>query len=90
LTEGTPALPPVSGAFRVEYRTLTGGEATAEALTTAFTPSAPTEVMLDVIGGTAQFYGDDFIVTGTTLSWAALGLSGFLSAGDKLRIAYVS
>lgn len=90
LTAGTLAPPPtISGVFKVEYRTLTLGEETADALTLAHSPVAPTEVMVDVVGGTVAFYGDDFNVSGSTLSWNGLGLDGLLAAGDKLRIAYV-
>lgn len=90
LTEGTPAPPPViSGIWKTEYRVLTAGEVTAGSLTLAQTPAAPSEVMVDAIGGTAQEYATDFSVVGTTLSWSGLGLDGVLSAGDKLRIGYV-
>lgn len=81
--------PVISGIWKTEYRTISGGEATAKQLTLAQTPASGTEVMLDVIGGGAQFYGDDFTVTGTTLSWSGLGLDGVLGSGDKVRIGYV-
>lgn len=71
-----------------EYRTLTGGEITAKQLTLSGTPASPTNVLLDIIGGTAQEYSVDFTVSGTTLSWNGLGLDGLLTAGDKLRIHY--
>jgi hypothetical protein len=84
-----------SGAFvtpnvtpRTEYRTLTALEATNKQLTLANTPSTSGETQLDVIGGGPQFYGDDFSVSGSTLSWNGLGLDGLLATGDKLRIAY--
>lgn len=90
LTAGTLAPPPtVDGIFKVEYRTISAGEATAKALSLAHSPVAVGEVMVDVIGGTAAFYSDDFIVSGSTLSWNGLGLDGLLAAGDKLRISYV-
>ena len=72
----------------VEYRTLTGGEATAESLTLVGTPATPSKVLLDQIGGTSQEYGVDYSVSGTTLTWSGLGLDGVLIAGDKLRIVY--
>jgi hypothetical protein len=89
MTEGGVALPSVSGIFKVEYRTITSGEDSAKQLTLAQTPAAPTEVMLDMIGGTAAFYSNDFTVTGTTLTWNGLGLDGILSTSDKIRITYV-
>jgi len=90
LTAGTLSPPPVvSGVFKIEYRTLTAGEITAKALSLAQSPVAPTEIMVDVIGGSAGFYGDDFIASGSTVSWNGLGYDGLLLAGDKLRIGYV-
>jgi hypothetical protein len=73
---------------KTEYRTISAGEATAKALTLSNSPSISGEVNLDVIGGGPQFYGDDFIVSGSTLDWNGLGLDGLLAAGDKLRISY--
>ena len=90
LTAGTPSVPVVSGTLRVEYRTITVGEETAKALTLAFTPSTASYVMVDVIGGSAQVFGSDYSVSGSSLSWSGLGLDGVLSAGDKLRINYVT
>jgi len=91
LTDGTPAVAPLAGTFKTEYRTLTGGEATAKSLTLALTPATPGEVAVDFIGGGSQYYGDDFTVTGSTLDWTGLGMDSIpLVAGDKLRIMYVS
>ena len=74
--------------FKPEFRTITVGEAAAKSLTLAYTPVTPSEVCLDVVGGAVQFYGDDYSVSGTTLSWNALGLDGVLDSGDKIRIMY--
>lgn len=73
---------------RTEYRTLTLGEATAKSLSLAQSPSTSGQTILDLIGGGATFYGDDFTVSGSTLSWSGLGLDGLLSTGDKLRVQY--
>lgn len=72
----------------VEYRTISGPEGAAEALTLVNTPSNVALVKLDIIGQGAQEFGVDYTVTGSSLSWLGLGLSGVLSAGDKLRISY--
>lgn len=89
MTNGTPVPMGPTGTQNVEYRTLSGGEAAAESLTLSATPISASKVMVDVIGGCAQEYSVDFTVSGTTLSWAGLGLAG-LVAGDKLRINYLS
>jgi hypothetical protein len=73
---------------KTEYRTLSAGEITAKQITLAFTPDAPAEVCLDVIGGGPQFYTDDFSVSSNILSWAGTPLDGLLIAGDKLRVSY--
>lgn len=73
---------------QVEYRTITSGEESSKSLTLASTPSDPTTVILDVAGGPAQVYGDDFTVSGDVLSWSGLGLDGLLEENDQLRIVY--
>jgi hypothetical protein len=73
---------------KTEFRTISSGEATAKALTLIQTPSISSEVTLGISGGGFQFYGDDYTVSGTTLSWSGLGLDGVLSVGDKLVIGY--
>lgn len=87
LTGGGVALPSISGIWKVEYRTVTGGEATANQLTLAHSPAVPGEVMADIVGGGTMFYTDDFTVTGTTFDWSVT--PAFFTAGDKIRIAYV-
>lgn len=79
-----------AGTENVEYRTISSGEAAAKALTLSFGPLVPANVTLDTIGGTSQIYSVDYTVSGTTLSWNGLGLDGLLSAGDVLRIQYLS
>lgn len=74
---------------KVEYRTISGGEATAKQLTLAETPTISGEVMLAIKGGTVQFYGDDFTVSGNVLSWSGLELDGVLDSGDKIILQYV-
>lgn len=77
-----------SGSYAVEIRTVTSGEATAKSLTLAATPATAATTILMIAGAPSQFYGLDFIVVGTTLSWSGLGLDGILAAGDHLTISY--
>jgi len=65
--------------------TLTGSDIIAGSVSLVITPSNPTLTRLTV-GGIRHEYGTDFIVSGSTLSWSGLGLSGILEAGDKLQI----
>jgi hypothetical protein len=43
---------------------------------------------LTVIHGTAQYFGEDFYVYGSHLSWMGSPLDGLLSVGDQVRITY--
>lgn len=74
--------------FKVEYFTLDANQILQKEVGLAHTPSDPTSVMLDVIGSTAQVYGDDFTVVSYTLSWSGGPLDGLLSVGDKIRVSY--
>lgn len=74
---------------KVEYRTITAGEESAKSLTLAETPAEVAEVLLNIKGGGPQFYGDDFTVSGTTLSWSGLDLDGVLLENDKVIIQYI-
>lgn len=87
LTGGGVALPSISGIFKVESRTITAPEAAADALTLAFTPAVPSEVVVMVRGGSVLFYTDDFTVTGATLDWSTI--TGYFASGDKIVITYV-
>jgi hypothetical protein len=74
---------------KTEFRTISSGEATAKQLVLSQTPSAPSEVKVFAVEGSAQFYGDDYIVTGNVLDWSTLGLDTIgLVAGDRLIIDY--
>jgi hypothetical protein len=80
-------VPPGSSA-KSEFRTLSGAEITAKALTLIQTPTTPTEVVVSVYQGSVAFYATDYTVSGTTLSWTGLGFDGLLAAADKLVIEY--
>jgi hypothetical protein len=91
LTEGATITPPSpDGVQQVEYRTISAGEITAKQLTLAFTPALAGKTMVDVIGGSAQHYGVDFIVSSNVLDWDGLGLEFELNANDVIRINYFS
>ena len=51
-------------------------------------PTTPSDVVLMVTDAPSQFYGVDFSVSGTQLTWSGLGLDGVLSVGDTLTISY--
>src|ERR1035437_5495600 len=75
--------------FQIKYHTITSGEATAKAITLSPPPADPTQVSFDVQGcGSPQFVGDDFNVSGSTLTWALLGLDGLMPVGTKVKLMY--
>ncbi len=78
------------GTPQVEFRTITSPEESAEQLTLANTPGDANKVIMIHLGGSAQEYGIDYSVSGNTLSWVGLGLSGFLTAGDQILLIYWS
>lgn len=73
---------------KTEYFTLDANQILQKEVGLAHTPIDDTSVMLDVIGSTAQVYGDDFTVVSYTLSWLGGPLDGLLSVGDKIRVSY--
>lgn len=74
--------------FKVEYFTLDSNQILMGEVGLAHTPVDPTSVMLDVISGGPQVYGEDFEVTNYTLSWSGKPIAGSLAVGDKLRVTY--
>ena len=74
--------------YNVEKFTLSAGDITAKQITLASIPTSLTLSRLIIIGGLEQDYSVDFSVSGTTLTWNALGLDGVLAAADKLVVIY--
>jgi hypothetical protein len=72
----------------VEYVTLSGAQIAASEINLMHTPMTANQVMLDVISGSAQIYGDDYGVSGSVLSWSGKSLQSLLVEGDKLRVQY--
>jgi hypothetical protein len=75
----------------VEVVTLLAGDITAKQITLSNTPKTAAQVKLTPLdpAGPAQENGVDFSVSGTTLSWNALGLDGVLEANDKIEVRYL-
>jgi hypothetical protein len=71
-----------------EYITLTSTDITNKYITLSFAPAVASTTMVDLLGGSAQKYTTDFIVSGSQVQWTGLGLDGLLAAGDVLRVHY--
>lgn len=78
--------PGPGGIFKVETRTLSAGEITAEKVVLVQTPT--TDVLVNILGGTLQEYSVDYTVVGNEVRWTGLGLASLVIAGDKLQIIY--
>ena len=77
---------PPSNIYTVEYFTLDSLNISSSSITLSHTPTDPTNVTLDVISGSAQVYGEDYMVSFDVLSWLSTPLYGILDVGDKLRV----
>lgn len=67
-------------------RTLTPTDISNGFITLPITPTAPTLVLLTVVGGPMQSYGTDYTVSTNQLSWTGLFLDGVLVSGDILIV----
>lgn len=79
---------PPSNVYTVEYFTLDSLNISSSSITLSHVPTDISTVTLDVISGSAQVYGEDYIVVANVLSWDATPLYGILNEGDKLRVTY--
>jgi hypothetical protein len=69
-------------------RSVSAGEISAKQITLAQAPTDIEKTRLFIKGGPIQVYGDDFTVSGTTLSWSGLGLDGLIEESDKIFVTY--
>lgn len=91
ITTGVPALPPTpTGTLKTEFRTLTSLEASNKIVVLALTPYSPSEVLVDIIGGTAQEFNVDYTIVGNEFRWNGYALDGVLTSGDKIRFHYIT
>jgi hypothetical protein len=77
--------------FEVEYFILTGPDATNRSIQlTTGVPSDSSDVALDLIGGTAQAIGLDFLVDSTKVRWdfSSSNLYSNVAENDRMRVIY--
>lgn len=72
----------------VEYFTLDAGQIASKEIVLLNTPIPANQTAMDVISCGPQFYDDDFVVSGTALSWNGKPLQEVLSVGDRIRVQY--
>lgn len=78
-----PSLSPAT-----EFRTISAGEVTAKKIVLTGTPTTPSVVLVDHIGGTSQEFSIDYTIVGNELRWNGYALDGVIVAGYKLRVHY--
>lgn len=83
--EGAASAP---AGYNVELITISAGQEAAKEVTLSASPTNVNRTLLLIKGAPNQFFGEDYTVSGNTLSWNGLGLDGILAAGDKLAIVY--
>lgn len=94
LIHSRPSMPDVNltqtavSSYKVNRFTLSPTDITNGFVTLSGNPVTVSSTILNVIGLVTQSYGDDFTVSGATLSWTGLGLDGILSSGDKLVVQF--
>lgn len=77
-----------SGNYMVNVFTLTPTDITNKFVVLSQSPTVAADTALTVIDGPMQEFGNDFTVSGSTLSWAGLFLDGVLVAGDELIVQF--
>lgn len=88
---GSPTPPPVvTGTWQTEFRTISPTESSTKIIVLAFTPATPGQVMVDIIGGTAQEFNVDYTIVANEFRWNGYVLDGLLAQGDRLRIGYIA
>lgn len=76
--------------YNVNVFTLTPQNAINKYVVLSIAPVYPFNTILNIIGGSIQDYGQDFVIlSGNHLSWSGLGLDGVLVAGDKLVVQFI-
>lgn len=70
---------------------LTAQNILEKSITLTSAPKSPSQVVVTPEGGPTQVYATDFtIVDVNKITWSGLGLDGFLEAGERLFISYVT
>lgn len=79
---------PGASGYLVEQFTLDFSDVLAKEIILTNPPTYPQYCLLQVDGAPLSFYGLDFTVSGSTLTWNGLRLDGLLEPGDVLQVVY--
>jgi hypothetical protein len=87
---GAGSGPSPSSTVHIERFTLDSTDLTNKYVALSTAPSTAAETVLLVRDAGNMFYGPDFTVSTTHLTWIGLALDGILSVGDQLTVVYNS
>jgi hypothetical protein len=91
LTDGDKITPPVADGVEQTYiHVVSALETLNKEIQLIAAPISANKVMVDIVGGTTQINGIDFIIAGDKFMWAGYQLDGDLIVGDKIRFHYFS
>ena len=83
---------PNSGSINGDWvqitHTITSQEASAKEFTITAAPLVPSEVVVDIVGGSPQQYNEDYTIIGDKFNWATYALDGVLDTNDTIRLAF--
>ncbi len=86
-----PAVAGASGGHNVLITTLTPTDIANGYVNLPVSPTLPTATLVELAGAPNQVYGDDFTVSGNTITFITVNpenLGNILTSGDKLTLLY--
>ena len=72
----------------IDYFALTPTDILNKYVTLSYVPKNSLETAVNIVEGSSQYYGSDFVVVGDKVLWSGLGLDGELIAGDEIRVMF--
>ena len=76
--------------FFTDYMCITSEDVERKYVPLNLAPEKNTEVAVNILGGPAQTYGTDYIVSGARINWEGRALEYELEPGDFLRAVYIA
>lgn len=90
LTEGVAPAISLPGTDNVIYHTFSSTDIANKKIVLANTPSEPTKMLFDYIGGTSQVYNVDFSVVSNEVVFTGYALETVIALGDVVRLKFFS
>jgi len=88
--DGSIAAGALPNRFVTEYIAITANDIRNKAVSLTFIPESDTSnTSLNIVGGVAQNYAEDYYIKDSKIKWDGMTLDGELQAGDVLRVIYL-